>query len=282
MLRALSVLPLPVLAALGTSIGNILFLSFRSRRRIALTNLALCFPEKDATERQRLARRSFCLVGQTLVSAGINWWASPGRLNRLVQFAGREYLQQALANKQNIILLAPHFIALELGGLMISQWQPTTAMYQRANNKLADEFVRRGRSRFGGRLIERKSPLRELIKSIRQGLPFYYLPDQDAGRKGVFVPFFGIPTATIPTLGRFAQLGKAVVLPCTTRILPRGQGWEVIIGSPLALGSAKNEIEQTTVMNQCIEQAIRGMPEQYFWVHKRFKTRPAGEPSFYP
>lgn len=281
LLRTLARLPLPVLAVLGTSIGHLLFLTIRSRRNIALTNLALCFPEKTDDERRGIARRSFCLAGQTLVSVGINWWGSPARLKRLIRYSGREHFDRACANQQNIILLAPHFVALEIAGLMLSSERPMTSMYQRANNKLADEFVRRGRSRFGGQMIERKSPLRELIKTIRRGLPFYYLPDQDAGRKGLFAPFFGVPTATIPTLGKFAHLGKAVVLPCYARILPYGQGWEIIIEPPLDIASDSDELAQTTSMNQCIEAAIRRMPEQYFWVHKRFKTRPSGEPSFY-
>ena len=154
-------------------------------------------------------------------------------------------------------------------------------MYQYSKNTLIDEVVKRGRLRFGGALVERKEPLRRLLKLIRSGHPFIYLPDQDAGRKGIFVPFFGQAASTIPMLGKFAGLTNSVVIPCRTEIKPWGKGYHVVFGAPLEDFPLNDEVKDTTKMNQSIEEMIRQCPEQYFWAHKRFKTRPEGAPKFY-
>ena len=155
------------------------------------------------------------------------------------------------------------------------------SMYQHTKNKLVDRYVKLGRGRFDGILVERKEPLRNLIRLIRKGYPFYYLPDQDARDKGVFAPFFGVQASTIPVLGKFASMSNAVVIPCSTRILESGKGFEVNLGSPIENFPSGDDVEDTTIMNHAIEVMVEAMPEQYFWVHKRFKTRPEGEPAFY-
>ena len=154
-------------------------------------------------------------------------------------------------------------------------------MYQYSKNTLMDEIIRRGRLRFGGTLVERKDPLRNLLKKIRAGKPFYYLPDQDGGRKGIFVPFFHELASTIPMLGKFASMTNAVVIPCRTEILSWGRGYKVVLGSPIPNFPTGNDLDDTTKMNQIIEQMVRQNPEQYFWAHKRFKTRPENNPKFY-
>lgn len=281
LVRALAAAPLPVLYALGDGIGELTWRTLASRRRIAERNLERCFPGMDRADRNAILRRSFHIVGESVFCTGVNWWASAQRLERLVKTRERHHYDRALAAGDNVILLAPHFIALELGGVFLSRERPMISMYQRAKNRVVDEYLRQGRGRFGAELVERKSPMGALVRAIRRGKPFYYLPDQDAGRRGLMVPFFGIPASTSPTLGRFAEVGRAVVIPCFTRQLERAGGWEVIFRPPLEDYPTGDEYEDTRRMNACIESAVREMPEQYFWLHKRFKTRPDGEPDFY-
>ncbi len=281
LIRLLSWLPLPVIAFLGKVVGSLLFYSMRSRREIAITNISLCFPDQDAAYARATALRCFQLIAQTTLGIGVNWWASPDRLQRLVQFEGKEHFELALQQKRNIILLAPHAIALEIAGLLLSLERPMITMYQKTRRPFFNDYVRNKRGRFGGLLFERRAPMRKLLKLIRQGNPFYYLPDQDAGDKGLFVPFFNTPAATYPVLSKFADMSDALVLPCYTHILPSGKGWRVVIKPPLQQFPTGDELVDTARMNAEVEAMIRTGPEQYFWVHKRFKTRPDAEPSVY-
>jgi len=280
-LRALHCLPLSALVGLGAGFGDLMYRVYGSRRSIALINLELCFPDWSATHRHEVARQNFRMIGQSAFTVGMNWWATREQLERRISEANREHYDGALAQGQNVILLAPHFVALELGGLYLSRERPMVSMYQRTKNPVIDKLVRRGRSRFGGQLVERKADMRDLVRAIRSGKPFYYLPDQDAGRKGVFVPFFGVQTSTFPALSRFAELGRARVIPCCTRQLANPVRWEITYDAPLSDFPSGDLVEDTACMNRVIEAAVRRTPEQYFWVHKRFKTRPPGEPDLY-
>lgn len=281
LLRLLSLLPLPIIAMMGSGLGSLVFYLMKSRRQIALQNLSACFPERSEQQHLMMAKRCFQLIAITTLGMGINWWATPARLQRLVSYEGKSHYEDAIAQGHNIILLAPHAIALEMGALLLSRERSMITMYQHTRKKLLNDIVKDRRGRFGGILVERREPLRRLLKLIRAGNPFYYLPDQDAGDKGVFVPFFGIDTCTYPMLSKFAKMGNAVVLPIYTHILPNGAGWRVIIDKPLENYPSGDEMEDTRRMNEVIEAMIRTAPEQYFWVHKRFKTRPPGIDGFY-
>lgn len=273
-LRLFSFLPLPVLASLGYFIGLLFYYLGVSRRRVAFKNIRVCFPDLSDSECKKINRHHFMLVGQSLFATPMHWWISDKRFNKLVTVTGREAYDQALAENKNIIVLAPHFAALDVGGYVLAQERPMLTMYQYAKNGLVDEVVKRGRLRFGGILIERKEPLRNLIRAIRKGHPFYYLPDQDAGRKGIFVPFFHEQASTYSMLGKFTEMTDAVVIPCRTRTKAWGQGYEVILSEPLANFPSGDEYIDTARMNEAVADLIRPNPEQYFWVHKRFKTRP--------
>lgn len=277
LMRAFSFLPLPLIALLGQSLGLLFYGLIASRRRIALKNIRVCFPQFSDAECRRINRNHFRLLGQSLFTTPMHWWISRSRFNRLVSITGREHYDRALASGRNIILLAPHFISLDVAGLRLAQERPMLTMYQYAKNGLVDEIVKRGRLRYGGELVERKASMRSLIRAIRKGHPFYYLPDQDAGRKGVFVPFFHEQAATFSMLGKFAELTDALVVPCRTRIKPWGMGYEVTLGAPLADFPSGDEHQDTARMNREVAALIIPNPEQYFWVHKRFKTRPAKE-----
>jgi len=278
-LRIISFLPLPLIALVGQLLGFVFYWLIGSRRRIGFTNIRVCFPELSDRECHRINRRHFCLVGQSLFTTPMHWWISKARFNKLLTIEGKEYYDEVLASGKNIIILAPHFISLDVAGYVLAQERPTLTMYQYAKNGLVDEIVKRGRLRYGGALIERKAPMRQLIRAIRQGHPFYYLPDQDAGRKGVFVPFFYEQASTYSVLGKFAQMTDAVVVPCRTRIKSWGRGYEVTLDKPLDNFPLGDEIKDTARMNEEIAELIRYHPEQYFWVHKRFKTRPPEEMS---
>ena len=232
-LRAFSFLPLPVLAFLGYAIGLSFYLLGRSRRNVAIKNISVCFPEYTIKQCKNIARKNFALTGQSIFSATMNWWIPEKRFTGLVNIIGREHYDEAVAERKNIILLAPHFISLDVGGYVLAREQPMITMYQYSKNQLINEVIKRGRTRFGGLLVERKEPLTKLIRLIRKGNPFYYLPDQDAGRKGVFVPFFHEQASTFSMLGKFASMTDAVVIPCSNRIKPWGQGYEVVLGEPL-------------------------------------------------
>lgn len=281
-LRLLSLLPLPWLSVLGTGLGLAVHALFGSRRRIAARNIALCFPELSDEQQATRTRAHFVQLGRSILATGLHWFAPARRLDRLFRIEGRAHLDDALQRNQRVILLAPHFVALEIGGIYLSRLYPCISMYQYVKNPVVDRVIRRGRSRFGIELTERKAPMLQLVRSIRGGRLFYYLPDQDPGpKKGLFVPFFGVQAATYPMLSRFARLSGAVVIPCLTEQLDRGQGWRIHLLPPIEGFPGADEEADTARMNTVIEAAIARMPSQYFWVHKRFKTRPPGEASVY-
>lgn len=280
--RLLALLPLPVLHLLGAGVGELAWLGHVPRRRIALRNIERCFPELDEATRRRLVRSHFRELAQSFLATGIHWWASRRRLDRLVRLRDRRHLDDAVATGRVVILLAPHFVALELGGIYLSAELDGVSMYQRSKNALFDEIVRRRRGRFGGVMLERKTDPRTLIRRIRELKAFYYLPDQDPGRRrAVFAPFFNVPAATFAALGRLARLTDALVVPCFTRQLPRGRGYEIIFRAAMAGFPTGDDVEDARQMNRVIEHGVLEMPEQYFWVHRRFKSRPGPEPDFY-
>lgn len=282
LLRVAVLLPLPVLAGIGSLLGMLLYYLHPPRRRIVTINLARAFPDLDAHAQRRLARQHFRALGQGLFDAAIAWWASPPRLRRLMHFQGREHYDRALAQGRPIILLAPHFVALEVGGVFLSSERPVATMYKKPKNAAFHSLLRHTRVRFGGQIIERGEGLKPAIRALKAGRAFYYLPDQDLGREhSVFAPFFGVSTATVPALGRLAQLTGAVVIPCFTRQRAWGRGYDIIFEPPLADFPTGDALTDAARTNEAVEGGVALMPAQYFWVHKRFKTRPEGEADFY-
>jgi len=282
LLWLISLLPLRVTAFLGRGLGVFLNRIAGRRSHIVRTNLTLCFPELDSNQIEQLMKEHFKALGQAVLTIGINLFASQRRLQRLVTMRDRHYFDQQISADKPVILLAPHFVAMEIAGLVLAPERHSLSMYQTIRNPLIDYLVRRARSRFGGIMIERKSDMRQVVKMVRGGSPFYYLPDQDPGSADkVFAPFFGIETAVTPGLSRFARLSKAAVIPCFTKMLPQGAGYEVIFLPPLDNFPSDDAVEDARRMNEVIERGIREMPEQYFWVHRRFKSRPEGEKSLY-
>ena len=282
-LRVISLLPLPMLAWGGGSLGALLYYIHPSRRQIATINIRKCFPELTAAAQTQMVKRHFRVFGQALLDMGISWWGSPQRLRRLVTTHGREHYDRAIADGRNVILLVPHFVGLEMGVMRLSLDQSICAVFRHVDNEVLRLVIEKGRTRFGLSLMEYNKPLITLVKKVRSGVPLYYLPDQDPRKRNpAFVPFFGVSTATLTTLGRLTKLTDAVVIPCYCRQLPGGKGYEVAFKPPLKDFPTDNAVSDAERMNREIERVVREIPEQYFWLHKRFKTRPAGEASFYP
>jgi Kdo2-lipid IVA lauroyltransferase/acyltransferase len=281
-MRAISTLPLRVLAACGAVVGELLYYAHPPRRQVVTVNIRKCFPALSARAQRRLAKRHFRAFGQTLLDLGIAWWGSAARLRRIVHIKEDSHVRQAMAAGKSVILMTPHFVGLEMGGIRISLEGSGYAMFRQVDNEVLRMVMEKGRSRFGLKLVAHNDPLTNLVRDVRAGTPLFYLPDQDPRKRGtVFVPFFGIPTATFTSLGRLAKLMRAVVIPCLCRQLPRGKGYEVVFKPALSGFPTGDPLHDAARMNREIEQAVRDMPEQYFWMHRRFKTRPPGEPSFY-
>jgi KDO2-lipid IV(A) lauroyltransferase len=282
--RLLALLPFRALAALGRGLGWIAYQFAGSRRAVARANLTICLPECDEATRERLVREHFGWLGLAAVCQGLSWAASTERLSRIVHIRHRERIDRYLEVGRPVIVLVPHFVGLELGGTAFTALVHSGMyMYQRIRNPVIDAQVRHARTRFGAIPVERQDDLRGLIRNLKAGIPFFYLPDQDPGRlRGIFVPFCGVPAATVPTLGRIARLANAVVVPTFARFLPGGEGLELCFDPPLEDFPSGDVQADAARMNAVIEARLRSMPAQYFWVHRRFKTRPEGEASIYP
>jgi KDO2-lipid IV(A) lauroyltransferase len=278
-------LPLPLLAPLGRGLGHMLRLLVRNRSHIVATNLRLCFPHKSEAERKALAKEHFALLGRSLLERGLLWWASEQRLRRLLRLEGMEHIVAADQRKstQPVILLVPHFLGLDAGGTTVAMHIDAVSIYSRQKNAAVDALLKHGRQRFGDQqLLARDEGIRATVKALREGRPFYYLPDMDYGpRDAVFVPFFGVPAATITGMPRLARLTGARVHALIVEMLPGGEGYVTRIG-PAWQDFPSDDVEaDTRRMNAFIEHEIERIPAQYYWVHKRFKTRPEGETGFY-
>ncbi|MDA8093557.1 MAG: lipid A biosynthesis acyltransferase [Betaproteobacteria bacterium] len=274
-------LPLPWLARIGRVLGFILYSSAAKRRRIGRINLRLCFPELDDRARERLLRRHFAAIAQSLLDRGVLWWSSEARIRQCVRVEGQEHMDAVRGRP--VIWLAPHFVGLDMGGVRISVDYQVVSIYAKQKNPLFDALFLRGRMRLGSPLLlSRQDGVRAVVRALKAGMPFYYLPDMDYGpRDAIFVPFFGVPAATITGMSRLAKLSGAVVVPCVTRQRADDKGYVVRFYPPWQ-DYPSDELEaDTRRMNAFVEDRVREMPEQYHWLHKRFKTRPAGEAGFY-
>ena len=282
LMGAVSHLPIPLMLGIGVVIGEILFWLFGSRRRITETNISLCFPGKSRGQVRRMARQHFHQMATSLLTLTLAWWGSRRQLQDACSVRDPETLALLESQSQPIILLAPHFTSLEVLGNFISSRMPASTMYQTHKNPGLDQWIIDRRSRHDGLLFDSRSAGTALVRSIREGRPFYYLPDQDPGRRrAVFAPFYGIPTATFPALGKIAKLSRASVIPAMAFLKPGGRGFEIVFGEPLTDFPCGDPVEDSTTMNAAIERLIENAPAQYYWSHKRFKTRPEGDPSFY-
>ena len=283
LLWLVSQLPYRVLLLLGRLLGALMYRVAGSRRRIAAKNLELCFPEKAPAERERLLRENFASTGIAFFEMAMSWWWPRARLARLAHVEGLEHLKQAQVEGQGVILMSLHFTTLEIGAALLGQRHTIDGMYREHKNPVFDFIQRRGRERHNpdATAIERED-VRAMLKVLRAGRAIWYAPDQDYGAKqSLFVPLFGIPAATVTATTKFARLGKARVVPFTQARLADGSGYRLVVHPPLADFPGESEEADCLRINQWIETVLREQPEQYLWAHRRFKTRPPGEPKLY-
>lgn len=274
-------LPMGLLALLGSLLGLAFYGLARARRGIVLTNLCLCFPAMGEDERRRLARRHLQAVGRSLLERSLCWFASAARIRRLVRIEGLERLR-ALEGKP-LILLVPHFVGLDVCATRLALEINAASVYSNQKDPVINRLLYHGRTRFGDQFIlSRQEGMRPIIRALREGRPLYYLPDMDYGpRDALFVPFFGVPAATIPGVSRLARMTGARVLPCIAHMLPGSAGYALEIHEAWTEFPGESIEADTRYMNAYIERCVLAMPEQYYWVHRRFKTRPLGDPPVY-
>ena len=276
-------LPLSLQAVLGRGLGRLLYASAGARRRIALRNLELCFPEQPLAWREQLAHEHFQWLGRSILERGLLWYASPARLRRLIQVEGDVLLAER--SERPVMWLAPHFMALDVAGaaILLFQKRKGISIYQEQSDAVMDAAIRRGRLRLGNaEIFPRDDSAKALLRAIRRGDAFFNLPDMDFGeRDAAFVPFFGVPAATLLAPSRLARALNMVVQPVIAETLPGGQGYRVRFMPAWTGFPSDDALADTAALNRWIESEIRANPAQYLWVHKRFKTRPAGEASLY-
>jgi KDO2-lipid IV(A) lauroyltransferase len=274
-------LPLPILGRLGEALGSLLYFAIPKRRSIALTNLALCLPHLTEEDRRALACRHFQAYTRSILERGILWWAPEARLRKLIQMEPGLPLDEIRSGP--IILLCPHFVCLDVAGARIAMEISASSVYMEQRNKVADAALRRGRSRFKPvKLLSRAEGIKPVLRAMREGLPYFMLPDLDFGLKDAeFVPFFGVPAATLTAPARIAAATGAKVIPVIATFLPNYRGWKVKFYPPVADYPGKDLLAATRRMNAFIEDRVLENPDEYLWTHKRFKTRPPGSPSFY-
>ncbi len=285
--RLFGMLPQWVVWVGGAVLGELAF--YLHRTPTIKTNLKMCFPGLSHEERERLRRRYYRNAGRALLGLGTAWHASARRMRRLVRIKGMGHLEKALANKQGVLLLAPHFLFLEMGGIAMSMYvaemgNKVIGLYRKPRDPLLHQALRYHSNHLGGEVIERYENLKVLIKAMREGKVIYYLPDQDPDRpedEYVFAPFFGVPAATYTAFAKLARLGRAVVIPMCSRILPGARGYEVELLPPMENFPVGDDQKDAERVSRLIEETVRQSPDQYLWSYRRFKTRPDGAPSPY-
>jgi KDO2-lipid IV(A) lauroyltransferase len=272
----LGLLPLPMLRALGAALGRLLYALVAKRRSVAQTNLRLCFPHLSEREVKKLSLQVFINFSQSWLDRGWLWHGSPRTIQQRLRLCGAV---GELDGHAPTVIFAPHFMGLDAGWTALTQQLPRrfTTIYTDQANPVSDAWILQGRKRFGqARLFGRIEGVKPILEGLKKGEPLYLLPDMNFGpEESVFVPFYGVWAATVPSLSRFAKLGRAKVVPVLSRMTATGYDIEVMPAwTDFPTGDA---LADTALMNTRLQGYIDTMPSQYYWVHKRFKDRPAGE-----
>lgn len=281
LVRSFRGLSMPARRRLARVAAAILWRAVPKRRRVILRNLELCFPEMSAEEREALARRVYVRLARAAIDHGTLWCGSKEEVRRFVTFTGLEHLLDE--SNRPVIVVSPHFAGLDAAGIALNTYVRGVSLYQTQSNPVWDEALLKGRLRFSNPVLIAKTgdnDLRQVMREMKAGLPFYYLPDMDHGRRNsIFVPFFGVDAATIPMVSRLARVTRAKVMWCIATMTD--EGYSVELSAPLENFPTKDPEADTRRLNEELEAYIRRRPDQYLWVHRRFKTRPEGEPSLY-
>ncbi len=283
LLWLISWLPYKLLMLIGSGLGALLYTLLGSRRKVAQRNIELCFPEMPAAQQRALLKANFAESGKALFETVIGWWWPTWRIRKLAHCTGYQHIEAALAQGKGVLLLASHFLHLEAACRVFGLTHPSVGFYRPHNNPLMDYLQYHGRNRSNNYMIGKRD-VKGLIQALNQQQVCMYLPDQDYGRnRAEFVPFFAVAetaTTTGPLL--FANAANCVVIPVYTYRLPGFKGYKVEILSAIDNFPSGDDKADVTRINQWVEQAVLKNPEQYMWLHRRFKTRPsADDPSLY-
>ena len=282
LLRLISMLPFRVQLFIGRRLGDLLYVGSGTRRLITDTNLKRCLSDRSDAELHAIKRACYRNIGISMVEIAICWWWPEEDLIDMVEIEGQQHIENALQNGKAVMLLSGHFTSLEIGARLLALFTPLQVMYRQQKNLLFDSYLFTKRSTYFVNTVSRKNT-RLLIKGLHQKIPTWYAPDQDFAReKNVFAPFFDIPAATITAGSRLAKASNAVMLPFYPRRKENDSGYVLTIGPPLQDFPSGDDVADATAINQAIERHVIDYPQNYMWVHKRFKTRPKGEPAFYP
>lgn len=274
-------LPFRLQMLLGRGLGTLAYYLMPRRRRIARTNLGLCFPELDKAARRTLLRDHFRSLGIGVIETAMCWWSSSEQLRGLAQIDGLEHLKKALSGGHGVILLSAHFTTLEIGGRLLALETPFHVLYRRHKNAAFERVMQDARARHFEKAISRDD-MRGMLKSLKANMPVWYAPDQNYGAEhSIFVSFFNIPASTITATARLARISGAQVVPFFHERLPGVEGYRLTLYPALENFPTDDEVADTQRVNDLIEAQVRRMPAQYLWAHRRFKTRPSGEAPLY-
>lgn len=281
LLRLSCLLPYRWQIATGKAIGRLLHRAAHKRRAIARRNIELCFPELPPEQHSAMALAHFEALGASLVEFALGRWATDRKLLAMTRIEGTEHIREAIGRGFGVILLSAHFTALEISGRVLSlNCPPFDAVFRKNRSDFMTEILRTGRERSARNTIE-KNDIKSMVRSLREGRPVWYAPDQSYNQKqSALLPFFGVPSMTNTATGTLARLGNAVAIPFFPRRLPEG-GYVLSILPPLPGVPGDDPVDVTRRYVQILEQQIRVCPEQYYWVHRKFKNRPEPLPDVY-
>jgi Kdo2-lipid IVA lauroyltransferase/acyltransferase len=265
----------------GKNLGQISYYLLKKFRRIAEINLKLCFPELSDKERKNLLKKQFQSLGMGLIESAMAWWMPDHKLDSLIHIKGLEHLQEALAKKKGVLILSAHFTSLDICGRLFSNIFPMHVVYREQKNRVIDRLLKQHRNFNWMQPIHRHA-IRQIIKTLKQNKAIWYAADQDYGpTHSIFLPFFNISTATISTPSRYANRTEAQVVTLFYHRLPKEKGYQITIGPILENFGQGDDYQDMLRFNQLLEQAVRAHPDQYLWIHRRFKTRPQNDPYLY-
>lgn len=281
-LRAAMLLPYRTQVSLGAGLGMLIYHLMPWRRSVAQINIALCFPNHTTAQQHALVKSNFRSAGISLLETALSWWGTRAQIEPLMHIEGLEHLHHALQHQRGVILLSAHFTCLEIGGRLLALQQPFHVMYKKHRNLLFEAVMKQAREHNYELAIERHD-VRSMLRSLKQGNAVWYAPDQDFGAQhSVFAPFMGVTCATLTATARLSKMSGAPVVPFFPQRLDDGSGYRLILLPALENFPSGNDVADATRINSVIEHAVRRAPEQYLWLHRRFKTRPPGEAALYP
>lgn len=273
-------LPVRVNQALGRGLGHILYRVAKSRRRVAERNIELCFPEYSPEKQAQVVKDVVLGCGMSITESAMALWGSDKKLRDRYSLEGLEHIEQALSEGRGVLLAGCHFTTIDISGRIMSFHISADVVYREDNNPVMSWAIARARARVNNDAIHRHD-MRKLIRNLRKGHIVWYAPDQDYGKhRSIFAPFFGIEAATVPGTSKLARMTNCAVIPFA-HYREKGGRYRLVVHPPLANFPTDDDRADATTVNAKIEEMIRVDPSEYMWVHRRFKSRPDGEPSLY-